>query len=117
MPEGTRLYLLAPIVRGRKGEYRKELDAFHRQGYLRARVDGKWCAFSSLVGGSGGDKTSTSGGATGWLTSSAPVNAGEQFTLDLIIWDTGDGVLVPVGSGRSARGSCRTSSQSIRAED
>ena len=35
-----KLALLAPVVRGRKGEYRKELEAFHRQGYLRARVDG-----------------------------------------------------------------------------
>jgi hypothetical protein len=56
-------------------------------------VDGQWCSFSSLVGGTGGDKSSTSGGATGWLTSSAPVNAGEEFTIDFVIWDTGDGVL------------------------
>jgi excinuclease ABC subunit A len=40
---GQKLALLAPVVRGRKGEYRKELDAFHRQGYLRARIDGTWC--------------------------------------------------------------------------
>jgi hypothetical protein len=50
-------------------------------------VDGKWCE------GVGGTKTSTSGGATGWLTSKAPVTAGEEFTLELMIWDTGDGVL------------------------
>jgi excinuclease ABC subunit A len=40
---GVKLSLLAPVVRGRKGEYRKELDGWHRQGYLRARIDGKWC--------------------------------------------------------------------------
>jgi len=39
---GTRVALLAPLVRGRKGEYRKELEGVRRQGYLRARVDGKW---------------------------------------------------------------------------
>jgi len=37
---GSRLTLLAPIVRGRKGEYRKELEKFARQGFLRARIDG-----------------------------------------------------------------------------
>jgi excinuclease ABC subunit A len=40
MPEGSRLYLLAPIVRGRKGEYRKELRELQRQGFQRAKVDG-----------------------------------------------------------------------------
>ncbi len=40
---GQKLSLLAPVVRGRKGEYRKELETFHRQGYLRARIDGTWC--------------------------------------------------------------------------
>ena len=39
---GQRVALLAPVVRGRKGEYRKELEQFHKQGYLRARVDGAW---------------------------------------------------------------------------
>jgi excinuclease ABC subunit A len=38
--EGARVDVLAPVVRGRKGEYRKELDEFARQGYLRARIDG-----------------------------------------------------------------------------
>jgi len=40
---GARIAVLAPVVRGRKGEYRKELEAWHRQGYLRARIDGAWC--------------------------------------------------------------------------
>src|SRR6266705_3508293 len=39
---GQRITLLAPMVHGRKGEYRKELEAVHRQGYLRARIDGAW---------------------------------------------------------------------------
>ncbi len=40
LPEGTRLYLLAPLVRGRKGEYRKELADLLRQGFQRAKIDG-----------------------------------------------------------------------------
>jgi hypothetical protein len=40
-----------------------------------------------------GGGQSVSGGATGWLSSKAPVTAGETFTLDLMIWDTGDGEL------------------------
>ena len=40
-----------------------------------------------------GDGTTVGGGATGWLTSKAAVNPGETFTLDLMIWDTGDGIL------------------------
>ncbi len=42
MPEGARLYLLAPIVRGRKGEYRKELAELQRQGFQRVKVDGEF---------------------------------------------------------------------------
>ncbi len=40
MPEGTRLYLLAPFVRGRKGEYRKELQELQKKGFQRVKVDG-----------------------------------------------------------------------------
>jgi excinuclease ABC subunit A len=41
LPEGSKFQLLAPIVRGRKGEYRKELLDMRRAGYVRARIDGK----------------------------------------------------------------------------
>ena len=40
LPEGTRIQVMAPIVRQRKGTYQKELDAARRSGYVRARVDG-----------------------------------------------------------------------------
>ena len=40
LPEGTRLYLLAPIVRGRKGEYRKDFAELQRRGFQRVKVDG-----------------------------------------------------------------------------
>jgi excinuclease ABC subunit A len=41
MPEGTRLYLLAPIIRGRKGEYRKELMDLRKRGFQRVKIDGE----------------------------------------------------------------------------
>ena len=40
LPPGTRLYVLAPVVRGRKGEYRKVLFDLRQQGYSRVRVNG-----------------------------------------------------------------------------
>jgi excinuclease ABC subunit A len=42
LKEGARLYLLAPVVRGRKGEYRKELAEWQKAGYTRVRVDGQF---------------------------------------------------------------------------
>jgi len=41
LPEGSKFQLLAPLVRSRKGEYRKELLDMRRAGYVRARIDGK----------------------------------------------------------------------------
>ncbi len=40
LPEGTKIQVLAPVVRGRKGQYKKELDRFARDGFVRARIDG-----------------------------------------------------------------------------
>src|SRR5262245_35352382 len=42
LPEGTRLYLLAPVVRGRKGEYRKELADYMKRGFQRVKIDGQF---------------------------------------------------------------------------
>jgi excinuclease ABC subunit A len=42
LEEGTRLYILAPVVRGRKGEYRKELTEFMKKGFQRVKVDGQY---------------------------------------------------------------------------
>jgi excinuclease ABC subunit A len=42
LPEGTRFYLLAPVVRGRKGEYRKELAEWQKAGFTRVRIDGEF---------------------------------------------------------------------------
>ncbi|MEW6066836.1 MAG: excinuclease ABC subunit UvrA [Nitrospirota bacterium] len=41
LPHGSRLQILAPIVRNRKGEYRKELQEMRREGFIRARIDGE----------------------------------------------------------------------------
>ncbi|WP_373503495.1 excinuclease ABC subunit UvrA [Aestuariivirga sp.] len=48
LPEGTRLYLLAPIVRGRKGEYRKELAELQKKGFTRVKVDGHFHEIDSV---------------------------------------------------------------------
>ena len=40
LPDGERLYLLAPVVRGRKGEYRKEIAEWQRAGFQRLKIDG-----------------------------------------------------------------------------
>jgi excinuclease ABC subunit A len=42
LPEGTRLYILAPIVRGRKGEYKKDLQELQKKGFQRVKVDGQF---------------------------------------------------------------------------
>jgi excinuclease ABC subunit A len=41
LPEGTKMQILAPIVRGRKGTYQKELEDVQKQGYVRVRIDGE----------------------------------------------------------------------------
>ncbi len=40
-PLDTKIMLLAPVVSARKGEYRELLEDLHRQGFIRARIDGK----------------------------------------------------------------------------
>ena len=42
LPEKTRLYLLAPVVRGRKGEYKKELAEYMKRGFQRVKIDGTY---------------------------------------------------------------------------
>ncbi|HUI97950.1 MAG TPA: excinuclease ABC subunit UvrA [Xanthobacteraceae bacterium] len=42
LPEGTRLYILAPVIRGRKGEYRKEIADWMKRGFQRLKIDGKF---------------------------------------------------------------------------
>ena len=42
LPDGTRLYILAPVIRGRKGEYRKEIADWLKRGFQRLKIDGKF---------------------------------------------------------------------------
>jgi excinuclease ABC subunit A len=42
LPEGARLYLLAPVIRGRKGEYRKDLAGYMKRGFQRVKIDGEY---------------------------------------------------------------------------
>ena len=49
LPEGSRIQLLAPIVRGRKGQYVKELEGARKSGYARARVDGSLYDLSESI--------------------------------------------------------------------
>jgi len=46
LKEGTRIYLLAPVVRGRKGEYKKDLAEFLKRGFQRVKMDGKFYEIS-----------------------------------------------------------------------
>ena len=41
LPNETRIQILAPVVRGRKGEYKKELEEYRKEGFARARIDDK----------------------------------------------------------------------------
>ncbi len=49
LPEGTKVQILAPIVRGRKGEYKKELAQMKRDGFVRVRIDGKLIDLSEEI--------------------------------------------------------------------
>ncbi len=41
LPEGTKIQVLAPVVRGRKGEFTKQLEGYQKDGFVRARIDGE----------------------------------------------------------------------------
>lgn len=49
LPEGTKIQVMAPVVRGRKGEHIKELDAARRGGFVRVRVDGSLYDLSETI--------------------------------------------------------------------
>lgn len=59
-----------------------------------AELDGTgYASTAKTLCNNGSDVTATLGGATGWLTTQAPIKPGEQFTLEFMIWDAGDGIL------------------------
>jgi excinuclease ABC subunit A len=49
LPEGERVMVLAPIVRGRKGEFRKEIEKLSKDGFVRARIDGEIVALDEEI--------------------------------------------------------------------
>ncbi len=49
LPKGERVMILAPIVRGRKGEFKKELEKLHKDGFIRARIDGELRALDEEI--------------------------------------------------------------------
>ena len=49
LPEGTRIQVLAPIVRGRKGEFTKQLQSFQKEGFVRVRIDGEMYELSDDI--------------------------------------------------------------------
>jgi len=49
MPKETRIQIMAPVIRGRKGEYREVFNQFRKEGYVRVRVDGKMLALDSDI--------------------------------------------------------------------
>ncbi|MGI8849822.1 MAG: excinuclease ABC subunit UvrA, partial [Pyrinomonadaceae bacterium] len=49
MPEGERVMILAPMVRGRKGEFKKELEKLHKDGFIRARIDNELRALDEEI--------------------------------------------------------------------
>ncbi len=49
LPEGARFIILAPVVRGRKGEYKKELEEILKEGFVRARIDGEMVDLSEQI--------------------------------------------------------------------
>src|SRR5450631_1230776 len=50
LPERTRLYLIAPVIRGRKGEYRKEIAEFMKRGFQRLKIDGQFYEIADAPG-------------------------------------------------------------------
>ena len=49
LDEGTRIQVLAPVVRGRKGEYTKQLEEFQKEGFVRVRIDGEMYELSDDI--------------------------------------------------------------------
>ncbi len=49
LPEGERVMILAPLVRGRKGEFKKELEKLHKDGFIRARIDNELRALDDEI--------------------------------------------------------------------
>ena len=75
LPEGTRLLVLAPMVRGRKGEFKKLLEEIRREGYVRVRLDGELYELSDVPPIDKQKSTPWKWLCTGWLPGPRPRGA------------------------------------------
>ena len=66
LPEGTRIYLLAPVVRGRKGEYRKEFAGWQKAGFQRVKVNGEFFPSRTRRLSTRSSSTTSTSWWTGW---------------------------------------------------
>ena len=82
LPEGTKLQILSPIVRGRKGTYQKELQEIQAAGYVRVRVDGTMCE----------------------VTDDIPMDRYKQHTIEVVV----DRLVMKDGIGRRLADSVET---------
>jgi excinuclease ABC subunit A len=66
LPEGTRIYLLAPVIRARKGEYRRELAEWQKAGFTRVRVNGEMYPIEEAPCWTRSSSTTSRWWSTGW---------------------------------------------------
>ena len=81
LPEGARLYLLAPVVRGRKGEYRKELADYMKRGFQRVKIDGKFYEIADAPALDEKSSTTSTWSSTAWWCA-RPRHAARGFAGD-----------------------------------
>ncbi|MEW6570543.1 MAG: excinuclease ABC subunit UvrA [Nitrospirota bacterium] len=82
LPRGSRIQILAPIVRDRKGEYKKELQEMRREGFIRARIDGKMMD----------------------LTQGITLNKYKRHTIEIVV----DRLIIKPGIGRQTKDAIET---------
>jgi len=80
LPEGTKLMVLAPVIRGKKGHHREVFDAMVKQGFVRARVDGEILDLRQLT--SGGAGTPSGGAGTPFTTKKQRY---QQHTIEAVV--------------------------------
>ena len=89
LEDGARLYLLAPIVRGRKGEYRKEFADLQKQGFQRVKVNGAFYEIEEAPTLDKNTSTISTSWWTGWSSRRAWNNAWPTAWRRPCAWPTG----------------------------
>jgi excinuclease ABC subunit A len=88
LEEGTRLYLLAPIVRGRKGEYRKEFAELMKQGFQRVKVDGTFYEIADARPSTRNTSTTSTSWWTAWWCATTSPRAWPTASRPRCNWPT-----------------------------